>query len=283
VIDPAVIADQPPPRLSAAKPRGPIAAMAHTIQGRHQIGALTRRDFTARYKQTSLGWAWALLLPLLTIAVFTVFIQRVAHANTHGVPYVLWSFLGLFGWNFFSNAVSNGGTSLLSNQSLLNKVYSARQIYPIAGVALAGLDALISLGAFAIACVATRFVPAATVYWLPVIMVVNIVFALAVTFIVAILIVYVRDLRNIIPIALQLGLFATPVVYGLNQIPRGARLIYCFLNPIAPVVESYRRAVLYGQAPPWNYLGAGAASAVVLLFIAMWIFARFERGIVDII
>jgi ABC-type polysaccharide/polyol phosphate export permease len=283
VIDVAVIGERPPPRLLKTKRPGAGASLLGILRSRHQIWALTMRDFRARYKQTFLGFGWALLLPLLTIAVFGIFVQRFAHANTHGAPYALWSLLGLISWNFFANSLNIGGLSLLNNQSLVNKIYSARQIYPIAGVLLAGLDALVSLIALAVIFGVTRFAPEATSYWVPLIALVNVVFVTAAVLLVSILIVYVRDMRNIVPFALQLGLFATPVVYALDQVSSSYRLAYCFANPMAPVIESYRRVVLYGQSPPWTYLGAGAATSAVLLVLAIWIFARFERGIVDII
>lgn len=283
MIDVATITDEPPRSLLYSARARPLASLLALRRSRGQIAALVRRDFTARYKQTVLGLSWALLLPLITVLVFGIFIQRFAHADTHGVPYPLWSFVGLLSWNFFANSVSNGGTSLLSNQQLLNKVFCARQIYPVAGVLLAGLDAMVSLGALAVMFAVFTFAPAATCYWLPLLMLINLVFVTAVVLLVSILIVYVRDLRNIVPILLQLGLFATPVVYNLSQVGAGYQLLYSYLNPMAPLIESYRRVVLYGENPPLSLLGAGAITSMVLLIFSSWLFARFERGIVDII
>lgn len=283
MIDTDLIESAPPQRLLKQQRPGPLSSLNHLLRSRHQVFALVQRDFTARYKQTKFGFGWALLLPLLTILVFGVFVQRIAKADTHGVPYVLWSLVGLVAWNFFANAVNNGGQSLLTNQSLVNKVYSARQIYPVAGVLLAGVDAVVSLVALGVVCLITGFLPAATSYWVPVLAAVMLLFTAGVVLLVSILIVYVRDLRNMVPFVLQLGLFATPVVYGLDQVPQAYRLLYCFLNPMAGVIDGLRRAVLYGQNPDAAYLGAGAATAVVLFVGACWVFARFERGIVDII
>lgn len=283
MIDPQVITPEPPRGLPNTEPPTMIRSLVRLSRNRRQVWAIARRDFLARYKQTTLGVAWALFLPLLTILVFGVFIQRFARANTHGAPYILWSFAGLIAWNFFANAANTGGLSLLSNQSLLNKVYSARQIYPIAAVVLAALDAVISVVVLGVVFALTGTAPASTIYWLPVIVVVQIAFVSATVLLLSIFVVYVRDLRNIIPFILQLGLFATPVVYGLDQISPRYRLVYCFLNPLAPIIESYRRVLLYGLNPQFNYLGAGAATASVLTVLAMTVFARLERGIVDII
>lgn len=282
MIDPALISAEPPARLRKADPPSVLGSMRALARSRRQVWALARRDFTARYKQTALGIGWAVLLPLLTVLVFGVFVQRFARADTHGAPYILWSFLGLIGWTFFANAATTGGMSLLTNQSLLNKVYSARQIYPVAGVVLAALDAVISLFVLGVLFALTGTAPKATIYWMPVVVAVELVFVVAAILLLSILIVYVRDLRNVIPFILQLGLFATPVVYGLDKIAPDYRLLYCTLNPLAPVIESYRRVLLYGEGPS-PYLVAGAATSVVLLVVASWVFARFERGIVDII
>lgn len=262
---------------------GVLLSFRGLIASRALVWALARRDFTARYKQTALGLAWALLLPLVTVLVFGLFVQRFAKADTNGAPYVVWSYIGLIPWMFFSSSIGTGGLSLLSNQPLLNKVHSARQIYPVAGVMLAGVDAMISIVALSVICVITGFLPEPTIYWVPMIMVINLVFVVGATLLASIFIVYVRDLRNVIPVVLQLGLFATPVVYALNKIAPHERLIYCFLNPLAPMIDSYRRAVVFGQNPQWKLLGAGTASSIVLLTVSAWVFARLERGIVDII
>jgi ABC-type polysaccharide/polyol phosphate export permease len=283
VRDVAGIPDSPPPGLKQGARGGALASLVELIGRRDLVWTLAKRDFTARYKQTVLGVGWAVLLPLLTITVFASFVQRYAHAQTHGVPYLVWSFLGLLPWNLFTNSVNTGGLSLIANQPLLNKVYSPRQIYPVAAVLLASIDALISAGVLAVVFAVTTTAPAVTLYWAPLLIAVELVFTTAVTVLVSIVVVYVRDLRNIIPTALQLGLFATPVVFGLDQVAPGFRLFYCFLNPMAPVIDGLRRTVLYGQNPDAAQLGAGAASTFVLLLISFRVFRRLERGIVDII
>jgi ABC-2 type transport system permease protein/lipopolysaccharide transport system permease protein len=131
--------------------------------------------------------------------------------------------------------------------------------------------------------VVTRFVPAATSFWIVPIALVNVVFVIGVTLLVSIVVVYVRDLRTVLPVVLQLGLFATPVVYALDQIPAAYRVPYCLLNPMAPLIDSYRRAVLFGEAPDWPLFGAGVAGTAAFLLLGAWAFDRLERGVVDII
>ncbi len=252
-------------------------------QHRRYTLALTRRDFSARYKQTLLGVGWAVVIPFLTIVVFSVFVQRFAVVSTRGVPYPVWSVVGLLPWTFFSNALSAGGLALLVNRALLNKIYAPRAIYPISSVLLAAIDVLIATSALAVVFAIYRFAPSGTIWITPLVLVVNVMFVVAIVLIVAIIVVYARDLRNALPVVLQLGLFVTPVVYPIERIPEHFRLLYCALNPLGPIIDSYRRTILYGQAPNWTWFGIGSASTVVLFVSAFYVFGRFERGIVDTI
>jgi ABC-2 type transport system permease protein/lipopolysaccharide transport system permease protein len=283
VIDVSAIPDSPPPELRRLNRGSAFAALRGLVVRRDLVATLARRDFTARYKQTILGVGWAIVLPILTIVIFNLFVRRVAHANTGGAPYPLWSYVGLLPWLFFTNAVSNGGVSLLTNQPLLNKVHSPRQVYPVASVVLAGVDATLSALALAAAFGIYRYSPHATAYWIPAILLVQVCWTTAVTVLVSIITVYIRDMRALLPVLLQLGLFATPVVYGLDQVRHSYRQLYCFLNPMAPVIDSYRRTILYGLDPVGSQLGAAAVTSALLLIIAFRVFARFEQGIVDII
>jgi ABC-type polysaccharide/polyol phosphate export permease len=284
----AVITFEAPPEAPPAEDRFRertrlLPAIGGLVARPDLVWALARRDFTARYKQTRLGIGWSILLPLGTAAVFAVFVSRYVHVNTGPAPYLVWVYVGLIPWNFFSTALTNGGLSLLSNQSLLNKVYSPRQIYPIASVLLAGMDAVLSTAVLALLFLITGFVPASTAYWLPVILSVQVLYVTAAALLTSIFMVYIRDFRNAIPIFLQLGLFVTPVVYEFRRVPRNYQALYSALNPVAAVIDSYRRTLLYDKAPQWHVLGVAALSTTLFLIIAAWVFARFERGIVDII
>jgi hypothetical protein len=126
VLDPTEIGESPPRHLRVRRRGGSIRSLHALVRDRSLVWALTRRDFAGRYKQTALGLGWAVLMPLATVTVFALFVQRVARADTHGAPYVLWAYLGLIPWAFFSSSISAGGQSLLSNQSLLNKLYTTR-------------------------------------------------------------------------------------------------------------------------------------------------------------
>lgn len=283
LIDPQTVGDQPP--LEVRRQRSPHfwEALGELWTHRRLVFALTRRDFFARYKQTVLGLGWAVVIPFLTVVVFSVFVQRFAVVDTHGVPYPVWSFVGLLPWTFFSNALSTGGLALLSNRPLLNKIYAPRAIYPISSVLLAGIDILIACSALAVVFVIYTFLPSRMVWMVPLIALVHVMFIVAIVLIVSIIVVYARDLRNALPVILQLGLFATPVVYPLSRISGSYRLLYCALNPLGPIIDAYRRTILEGRYPDWPTFGVGTASTAVLFVAAFSVFARFERGIVDTI
>jgi ABC-type polysaccharide/polyol phosphate export permease len=229
-----------------------------------------------------LGFGWAVVTPLALMVVFTFIFQRVAKVDTHGVPYPLFAYIGLLPWTFFSSSLSQGGQSLVQNVSLLNKVYCPREVFPIASVAVAGIDMAVALPALGILFLVTGFVPRATSLWVPVLLLVQVAFTLGLTFVVSAVVVYLRDLRHALPIILQLGLFATPVGYPLEVIPAQFRVLYSALNPLAPVIDGYRRVVLFGVPPRSDLLLVGGATALATLVLGYLLLKRLETGFADV-
>ncbi len=249
---------------------------------RELVRSLVERDLRSRYKQAFLGFAWTILTPVTLMLVFTIFFKRVANIDTGDVPYALFSYIGLLPWGFFSTSISAGGMSLITNGSLLNKVYCPREVFPIAGMFSALADTIFSSSALFILFAVQTFAPKATTYWVPVLLLVQLVFMLGMVLLFSSVVVYLRDLRHLLPIILQLGLFATPVAYPITEIPESWRGVYAALNPMAPVIDGYRRAVLYGQAPQWGLLGLGAITSVVMVIVGYRVFKRLETGIADV-
>ena len=274
--------DGPPDDIRFRRSFDFATAVTELWHARPLIRSLAERDLRARYKQAVLGFAWALITPFALMAVFVLFFDRVAHVETGGVPYALFSYVGLIPWSFFSTSFSDGGLSLLSNIRLLNKIYCPREVFPIASVCVAAVDSAISVLGLLFLFVIFGFVPTETIVWVPVILLVQVVFTLGATISLSAVVLYFRDLRHALPIVLQVGLFATPVAYGLDTIPADIRPLYCAINPLAPVIDGYRRAILYGQAPQWGLLALGAATSSVLLFVGYRVFKRLEAGFADI-
>ena len=275
--------DSPSPHLRFRRRIRLILALRELRDSGELIRTLAEREFRVRYKQASLGIAWAVLTPLALMVVFSLFFNRVARVDTGGTPYALFAYLGLIPWTFFSTSVSQGGQSLVQNVSLLNKVYCPREAFPFASVAVAGIDAVLATAVLALLFPITGFAPRwSTTIFVPILLLVQVTFALAVALIVSAVVVYLRDLRHALPIILQLGLFATPVAYGLDVVPESIRWLYALLNPLAPVIDGYRRTILLGLPPQWNLLAVGAASSVTLLFVGYMIFKRLEVNFADV-
>lgn len=272
----------PPPELRFRRRIRLGAVLQEVWRSRELVRTLAERELRVRYKQAVLGFAWAVLTPLALMVVFTVFFQRVAKIPTGGVPYALFSYLGLLPWTFFSSSVAQGGQSLLLNVHLLNKIYCPREVFPMASVAVAAVDMAVALPALGLLFLLTGFHPKPESAWVPLLLIIQVSFTLGVTMVTSSIVVYLRDLRHALPIILQLGLFATPVAYGINVVPSSFRLLYALLNPLAPVIDGYRRTILLGQPPNWGLLAAGSSTAFVVLVFGYLAFKRLETGMADV-
>jgi ABC-2 type transport system permease protein/lipopolysaccharide transport system permease protein len=273
----------PPPELRFRRRLGVGQATRELWRARELLRTLAERELRARYKQAVLGFGWAVITPVVLMIVLTLVFPRMANIDTHGAPYPLFAYLGLLPWAFFSASVLQGGMSLVNNAVLLNKVYCPREVFPIANVVVAGIDMAISTVILVVLfLLPPGFAPKATSVWVPVLLVIQVTFTLAVTMLTSVILVYFRDLRHALPIVLQLGLFATPVAYGIEVIPESIRTVYCMLNPLAPVIDGYRRTVLWGLPPSWELLGPAAAATAVLLVVAYIVFKRLETGLADV-
>jgi ABC-type polysaccharide/polyol phosphate export permease len=282
--DVLTIPEAPPPGLRYRHRVGFFASTIDLWRNREIVRSLADRDFRARYKQALLGFGWAVINPLILVLVFTFTIRRFADVHTNGVPYSIWAYTGLVAWTFFAGAVTWATNCLVSNQALLNKVNFPREAFPVASVGLSCIDTAISLVGLIAYFAIFEFMPKSTSFWIPVIFLVQLAFTLGVALILSIVVVYLRDLRQIVPIVIQIGIFATPVAYNITQLLKPPwQVIYCTVNPMAPVIDSYRRVILYGQPPQWQFLLPGAAMSLVVLVGGLRIFKRLETGIADLI
>jgi len=259
-------------------------ALADLWRSRELITTLAERDLRVRYKQALLGFAWVLITPVLLMVVFTFVFTKFTQIETGGVPYPLFVYVALIPWTFFSNSLNSGGMGLVSNMAIVNRVYCPREVFPVAAMIVAAVDAAVSGLVLAVLFVVEGYAPKVEALYFPVLLLVLIAFTLGVTLAISSALVYLRDLRHALPLLVQLMLFATPVAYGMNVLAKTREqvLVYSALNPLAPVIDGFRRTILYGTAPDWQALGVGAMSSVLFLCFGFWLFKRLETGIADI-
>jgi lipopolysaccharide transport system permease protein len=242
---------------------------------------LVWRDVKVRYKQSTLGVAWAVLQPLFTMVIFTVFFGRLAGVPSDGVPYPLFAFAGLLPWTFFSSGVTNGGNSLISNSSLITKVYFPRVLIPGAAIGASVVDFLVAfvllLGLMGVYGVR----PTAQMVWLPLVFGLLLVLAMSVSILLAGLNVKYRDIRHALPFFIQSLLFASPVIYPVSFVPERWRWLLA-LNPLSGILDAFRGAML-GKALDWHTFGISAVLTAALLWISLHFFRRMERQFADVV
>ena len=247
------------------------------------------RDIKVRYKQTFLGVAWAILQPLLTVIVFTVFFGRmIGNKASTNIPYPLFAFTGLLIWNFFSHGISESSNGLVSAANLLKKVYFPRLLIPLSGVLSGIVEFLLTFLILIAMSFYYHVTPSLGLLFVPLILAATSLTALGVGMWMSALNVQFRDVRYIIPFFIQLGLFVTPVIYSASSVETRLQSmglpgwIYG-LNPMAGAVEAFRWAV-FGQArPPLSLLGTSAAVATVLVITGGLYFLRMERTFADVV
>ena len=272
-----------PPADLRFRRRVRLGAMLRDLwRARELVRALAERQLRARYKQAVLGFAWALIPPVVLMVVLSVFVQRVVDVPTGGVPYPLFSYVALVPWTFFATSVTAASASILTSMELINKIYAPREVFPLASIVTSGVDALVGLLALVLLFIIYTFVPAPTSIWVPVLVLVQLAFTVGVCLALSALVVFLRDLRHAVPVIVQLGLFATPIAYGMDQIPPSLRLPYSILNPLAPIIDGYRRTVLLGKPPQFELLLAGAVTSFALLAVGFIVFKRLEAGFADV-
>ena len=244
---------------------------------------LVWRNIKVRYKQTVLGAAWAILQPVLTMVVFSVFFGRLANVPSDGFPYPIFNYTALLPWQLFARAVTDSSNSLVTNQRLITKVYFPRLVIPISAV-LAGL---VDFGIAFLVLLGMMFYYRIrlTVYiWtLPLFILLAMGAALAVGLWMSALNVKYRDVHHIVPFITQLWFYATPIAYSSSLVPEGFRALYG-LNPLVGVVEGFRWALLGSQAWGTRTLVVVSALAVVLLLVGGLVyFRRMERTFADVV
>ncbi len=246
------------------------------------IYTLAERDVRAQYKQATLGLLWALIAPLAMLAIFTIIFSRTASLGIPGIPYPIFAYIGILCWTFFSGALGTGGVSLLTNNALMSKTQFPRECFPLETVLVTAVNSVLAWIPLVLLFVFYRFVPYPTTIWVPLLMLIELLFTVGVTVAVSALIIQMRDLAQVLPIIISLGLFATPVIWQFKRVPPQWRLVYGFISPLGPVIDDARRTMLLGLNPVPGPLLAAIAGTAFYLAVGYRLFKRLEVNFADI-
>ena len=243
------------------------------LEYRELLVQMTARDLLLRYKQTVMGIGWAVFMPLMNTAVFSVIFTRVAKLETP-VPYAVFAFCGLWTWNFFASSLRFSVNSLTSNANLVSKVYFPREIFPFSAVIVCLVD--FAVGALVLVGLMLWYrIPVGVhLLWFPVVLGVHIVFTMAVALVLAMANLFYRDVKYLFEVVISMWMFATSVVYPIDGVGGWLGMLLS-LNPMTPVIDAYR-SVLLLNAPPPAALATAAAVAVLGLLAGWLLFHRLE-------
>jgi lipopolysaccharide transport system permease protein len=261
--------------------RGFAQTLGELIKDRELLYFLVWKDIKVRYKQTALGVAWVILQPLLGMLLFTLLFGRVAKLPSDGLPYPIFYYASLLSWTYFSTSLTTASNSVISNTSLITKVYFPRILLPASAVIAPLLDlAIASVILFGLLLVYdVAFTPALAL--LPLILLLLVVFTLGVGQFFAALNVNYRDVKHALPFLVQLWMFASPVVYPISMVPPDYQWLLS-LNPIAGIIEA-TRAIIGGRPLPWELLGTSSVVTLLVFVLGIWYFHRTARRFADVI
>jgi lipopolysaccharide transport system permease protein len=268
----------PPQRENAPTAGTPIAdvpeMLRELVEYRELLFSLVRRDLLLRYKQTVMGFGWAILMPVTYMIVFSLIFTRVVKLET-GVPYPIYVYAGLLPWNFFASSLRFSVGSLTANSTLITKVYFPRELLPFAAILVSLVDfavgAIVLAGLMAWYHVGLHW----TILLLPVVVLVQMIFTAAVALLLSMGNLFYRDVKYLIEILITLWMFATSVVYPVNRVGGNLAPILA-LNPMTPIIDAYRSVLLHGQLPAFGPFAGAALFAVVLLAASWLAFHRAE-------
>ena len=251
-------------------------------QFRDLLLTLAQRDVKLRYRQTALGALWVLLQPLMAAGIFSFVFGKVAKLPSDGLPYFVFAYAGLLGWNAFSSTLTKASGCLLQNANLVSKVYFPRLVLPLSVVFSTLIDFAVALGLMVVLMAVYHVAPTAALLLLPVWLALIVLLAVGVGLYASALTVTYRDVQYVLPVVTQFLLYASPVAYAVSAVPAHLRLVY-FVNPLSGLLEAFR----------WSLLGTGHLDARIVAYsvsVTLLVFAggalsfkKMERKFADVI
>ena len=242
---------------------------------------LTWREIKVRYKQTVLGFLWAIIQPLMMMIVFTLFFGTLAKVPSEGIPYPLFNYAALLPWTLFAEGITRSSLSMVRDVNLVQKIYFPRLVMPVAGILSPLVDFCIAFTILIGMMFYYGYAPTVNLLWLPAFILLALLTSLGVGLWLSAINVKYRDVRYAIPFLVQLWLFASPVVYASSLLPERFQALYG-LNPMAGVIEGFRWALL-GTEPPGSLIAVSVAIVVVVLISGAFYFRRMEKTFADVL
>ena len=243
---------------------------------------LVWRDIKVRYKQTILGVAWAIIQPLFTMVIFSIFFGALAQIPSDGIPYPIFSYAALVPWTFFANGLRHSSASLVGSANLINKVYFPRLVIPISTVFAGIVDFLLAFAVLILMMWFYGMTPTLAVLWLPLLLLLALVTSLGVGLWLTAMNVQFRDIAYVVPFLVQAWMFATPIAYPSSLLEEPWRTIYG-INPMVGVIEGFRWALLGTDTAPGPVIYVSAFVALMFLVSGLFYFRRMERSFADVV
>jgi len=243
---------------------------------------LTKRDIKVRYKQTVLGGLWAIIQPLFTMIVFTLFFGKLAKVPSDGVPYPIFVYAGLLPWTYFANALAASGNSLVGSQNLISKVYFPRLIIPTSASLTGLLDLFIAMLILGVLMIYYQFLPGINFLLFPFLVGLTFLCAVGVGLWLSALNVEYRDIRYAIPFLIQLWMFVSPVIYPVSLVSEKYQWLLA-LNPMGGIIKAFRASLLGHMPIDWFLLSISTSMVVVLFCSGIYYFRRMEKTFADVV
>lgn len=260
----------------------PVENLKNYFKFRELQITLIKREIKIRYKQTTLGATWAILQPLALMVIFTLVFGVFLKVDSQGIPYPIFSYSALLPWTFFATSMSFGTLSIINNGSLVSKVYFPREVLPLASLGAAFLDFAVA-GVIFLGFIFWYNTPLTfQVFWVAPIIMLQIVFVSSMLFFLSALVVLWRDLKFIVPLVVQVWMYTTPIIYPTSRVPENLRGLY-MLNPMAVVVDNFRRVTIMGKPPIFDELAVAGIISVILFLTGYVFFKAKEKVFADII
>jgi len=246
------------------------------------IFALALTNIKQRYKLGYLRLAWAIINPLFTMFILFLVFSRVAKLPSEGVPYPVFCFVAIVPWSFFSASAGFCANSLSANFNLITRINFPRATIPLGSILATFLDFAIALALLGVLLLSFNIKMGPAFLMVFPIIFIQVLLMIGVGFILAILNIYMRDIQNALPLILQAWMLISPVGYSMSMVGNKLKPFY-LLNPMAGILDSYRKVLLHNQMPDLHYLGTAAIISVIIFFLGYWVFKKNEKNLADII